>query len=223
VRLTNVEAGSLEVIATLGEVRGDGIVLSEIGELGSGPRLCCPWDSLKRVQDRPPRLRIPHEEAELGEEPQETEYYELYGWREAPAEEVMPEPLQKRQLFALNLERVVSIAQLRTVGEITVALASPEFFGEGLGVLRHRISYEEAMFECGIPETELVIRDGSGRELPWSPQGASSSDSETGGEVEICDLPETGELEVTRLVSLVFGEEVAEDPYESPWIFSFTI
>jgi hypothetical protein len=77
----------------------------------------------------------------------------------------------------------------------------------------------------GIPETELVIRDGSGRQLPWSLQGASSSDSETDGEVEICDLPETGELEVevTRLVSLVYGEEVAEDPYEGPWICSFTI
>jgi hypothetical protein len=76
----------------------------------------------------------------------------------------------------------------------------------------------------GIPETELVIGDGSGRQLPWSLQGASS-DSETDGEVEICDLPETGELEVeeTSLVSLVYGEEVAEDPYEGPWIFPFTI
>jgi hypothetical protein len=118
----------------------------------------------------------------------------------------------------------VSIAQRRTVGEVTVALASLELFGEGLGVLRHGISYEEGMFEggYGIPEPELVIRDGSGRELPWSPRGSSSSENEADGEVEIRDLPETGELEVevTRLVSLVFdeevGEEVEEDSYDGP-------
>jgi hypothetical protein len=225
VRLTNVEAGSVEIIATLDEVRGDGIVLSEIGELGPGPTLCCPWDSLKRVRDRPPWLRMLHEEPELGEEPQEAEYYELYEWRDASAEEVMPEPPPGRQLSARNLERVVSIAQRRTVGEITVALASLAFFGEGLGVLRYRISYKEGIFECGILEPELVIRDRSGRELPWSLQGTSSSDSETDGEVEIRDLPETGklEVEVTRLVSLVYDEEVAEDSYEGPWIFSFSI
>ena len=38
-RLTNVEAGSVEIIATLDEVRDDGLVLSEIGELGPGPTL----------------------------------------------------------------------------------------------------------------------------------------------------------------------------------------
>ena len=119
----------------------------------------------------------------------------------------------------------MSIAQRRTVGEITVALASLEFFGEGLVVLRYRISNEERMFECGIPEPGLIIRDGSGRELPWSPQGASSSDSETDGEVEIRNLPDTGELEVevTHLVSLVYEEDLAEDSYDGPWIFSFSI
>jgi hypothetical protein len=42
VRLTNVEAESLEIIATLDEVRDAGIVLSEIGELGPGPTMICP-------------------------------------------------------------------------------------------------------------------------------------------------------------------------------------
>jgi hypothetical protein len=47
--------------------------------------------------------------------------------------------------------------------------------------------------------------------------------------VEIRDLPETGELEVevARLVSLTFdeeaGEEVAEDSYDGPWTFWFSI
>jgi hypothetical protein len=60
--------------------------------------------------------------------------------------------------------------------------------------LRYRISYEEGMFEggYGIPEPELVIRDESGRELPWSPRGSGGSDTETDGELEILDLPETG-------------------------------
>jgi hypothetical protein len=230
VRLTSVEAASVEIIATLDEVRDDGIVLSEIGELGSGPTLFCPWDSLKRVRERPPWLRLPHEEAEPGEELREEEYY----GPGVPAALRHPprEPPFIRRPSARILERVMSIGQRRTVGEVTVALASLELFGEGLGVLRYRVSSnEESMFEggYGIPEPELVIRDGSNRELPWSPQGSGSSDSEVDGEVEDRDLPESGDLEVEvrRLVSLVFdeeaGEEVAEESYDGPWTFSFSI
>jgi hypothetical protein len=53
--------------------------------------------------------------------------------------------------------------------------------------------------------------------------------SEAVGEVEVRDLPETGELkvEVTRLVTLAFdeeaGEEVVEDSYDAPWIIWFSI
>ena len=141
----------------------------------------------------------------------------------------MLEPPQGCQPSARSLERVVSIAQRRTVREVTLALASLELFGEELGVLRYRISYEEGMFEggYGIPEPELVIRDESGRELPWSPRGSGGSDTETDGELEVLDLPETGEIEVVRLVSLVFdeeaGEEVATDSYEGPWTFRFSV
>jgi hypothetical protein len=115
---------------------------------------------------------------------------------------------------AWNLNRVVPIRQRRTIGEIVVALTSLELVGEGFGVLRYRISYVGGMF-YGMPEPELVIRDGSGRELPRSPQGSSGSEREADGAVEFRDLPEeVGELEVevTRLVSLVlFDEEVVED------------
>ena len=47
--------------------------------------------------------------------------------------------------------------------------------------------------------------------------------------MEVRDLPEKGELEVevARLVSLVFdeeaGEEVVEDSYDGPWTFRFAI
>jgi hypothetical protein len=217
------------MVATLGEVRDDGIVLSEIDEFGPGPTMYCPWDSLRRLWDRPPFFMPPHAE------PETHEYYELYEHREVPPEEVEPEPyLERRRASAQNLERVVPIAQRRTVSEVTVALTSLELFGEGIGTLRYLISYQAGMFEGshgfrGIPEPELVVRDGSGRELPWSPQGYSSSDTEADGEVEVRDLPEKGELEVevARLVSLVFdeeaGEEVVEDSYDGPWTFRFAI
>jgi hypothetical protein len=49
-----------------------------------------------------------------------------------------------------------------------VALNSLEPFGEVVGVLRYRISYEKSMFEggYGIPEPEFIIRDESGRASP---------------------------------------------------------
>ncbi len=192
VNLNNVEARGVEIIGTLVEVRDDGIVLSEMGELGPGPTLFCPWDSLRLVRERPPWLRPPHEEPGPEEVPQEQGFYEL---REATAEEVAPEPpVERRRASARNLDRVVPIGQRRTVGEVTVALTSLELFGEGVGVLRYLVSYEAGKFEGGyvIPEPDLIVRDRSGRELPRSPQSAGGSESETDGEVEIRDLPETG-------------------------------
>jgi hypothetical protein len=183
---------------------------------------------LRRIGIRPPWLGAPYEEPEPGEEPREQEYYELYEYREAPAGEAEFEPPLRDEPSARSLERVVPIAQRRTVGEITVALASLELFGEGLGVLRYRVSYEAGMFEGGIPEPQLVVREmGSGAELPWSPRGSGSSDTEADGEVEVRGVPERGELEVevSRLASLRFdGErEVEEDACDGPWTFRFTV
>jgi hypothetical protein len=214
------------MVATLDEVRRDGVVLSEISELGPGPTMFCPWASLRRLRDGPPFFMSSQDEPESGE------YYELYEHREVAPEEIEPEPyVERRRASARNLDRVVPIGQRRTVGEVTVALTSLELFEEGVGVLRYRISYEAGMFEggYGIPEPEFVVRDESGRVLPWSPRGSSSSESEADGEVEVRELPESGELEVevTRLVSLVFdeevGEEVEEDSFDGPWTFRFSI
>lgn len=225
VRLNSVEARGVEIVATLEEARDDGIVLSEVGELGPGPTMFCPWDSLARVRERPPWLAPPHEEPE--ETLDERGFYEL---REAAPEEVVPEPpVERPRASARNLERVVPVAQKQAVGGITVTFASLELFGEGVGVLRYLISSEEGLFEYGIPEPELVLRDASGRVLPWSPRGSGSRGGEADGEVEVRDLPQTGvlEVEVTRLASLGFdeevGEEVEEDSYDGPWTFEITI
>ena len=117
IRLNSVEARGVEIVATLEEVRDDGVVLSEVGELGPGPTIFCPWDSLHRIRDRLPWLAPPHEQSG----PEEWEAYEM---REVSAEETAPdEPTERRREYsARTLERVVPIAQRRSVGDITVAL-----------------------------------------------------------------------------------------------------
>ena len=82
------------------------------------------------------------------------------------------------------------IGQRQSAGEVVIALTLLELVWEGLAVLRYRISFGKDMFEGGysIPESELIIRDESGRKLSWLPRGASAS--EAVGEVETRDLPE---------------------------------
>lgn len=229
VRLNTVEARGVEIVATLEEVRDDGIVLSGVGELGPGPTMFCPWGSLRRVRDRPPWLRPPHEE------PDEQETYDLRCISPPPPEEAaVPEPPvgRRRSPSARTLERVVPIAQKQTVGGITVALTSLELHGEGLGVLWWRISFEEELLAgsgLGIPEPEFMIRSGSGRELPWWRRGSGASDREADGEIEVEELPESGELEVevSRLVfrewSSALDDEEEVDSYEGPWSFRFSL
>lgn len=205
-----------EILGTLEEIRDDGVVLSHIGELESGITMFVPRDAIRRIRPRPTWEDMAPSVSQLVEEPY-------------PGVTRSPEPSPERiRPSAHALDRVVPIGQRRTVGEATVALISLELFGEGVGVLRYRISHDGSMF-YGIPEPELIVRDGSGRELPWAPQGSSSSESEADGEVEVHDLPEAGELEVevTRLVSLGFDEEareeIEEDSYDGPWTFRFSI
>ena len=234
-RLNNVEATGVEIVATLKELRDDGIVLSEVGELGPGPTVFCPWGSLHRVRERPPWLRPPHEEP--GDEAEDSAGYESFEVREVPAGEEGPEPPieRRRETSALNLERVVPIAQKREVGDVTVALVSLELYGEGVGVLQWRVSLGESAlqetpdFGFGIPEPIFEIRDRAGRDLPWSPQHSGASDTEAEGSVRVEGLPETGELEaeVPRLVADAYGDgEYAGDgppSCEGPWIFRFPL
>lgn len=235
VRLTNVEARGVELVATLEGVREDGVVLSGIGELGPGPTLFCPWESLHRVRDRPPWLRPPH--GELGDGPGGPAGHEPFELREVPAEEEAPEPPaeRRREPSARNLERVVAVAQDRTAGGVTVALTSLELYGEGVGVLRWRASLgenafrEELDFGFGIPEPVFEIREGSGRGLPWSPRGGGASDEESDGEIEVRELPETGELhiEVVRLATAAYGPDsdyLGEGAsLDGPWNFRFSL
>lgn len=234
IRLTNVEARGVEMVATLAEVREDGVVLSEVGELGPGPTMFCPWESLHKVRERPSWLRPPHEEP--GDGPEDPAGHESFELREVPAGEEEPElPVERRrETSARNLERVVPIAQKSAVGDVMVALASLELYGEGVGILQWRVSLgesafrEEPAFGFGIPEPVFEIRAGAGGDLPWSPQGSGASDDEAEGSVRLEGLPETGELEVgvPRLVADAYedGEYAGDGPsYEGPWTFRFSL
>src|SRR3712207_4941582 len=113
VGLSSEEAvGSVEMVATLEEVRDDGIVLSEMGEFGPRPKIFCPWDSLNRIRGRPYWMRVSHEGPEPGGATQGREYCDL---REFVAEEAAPQPpMERPRISARNLERVVSIGQRRS-------------------------------------------------------------------------------------------------------------
>jgi hypothetical protein len=219
------EEGAAGLVGTLDEVRDDGIALSEISDLGSGPTLFCPWRSLRRVRDRLPWFMPPHgEELEPGEPTPGSEYYEIYESRQAAVEEITPEPPpERREASARTLERVVPVAQKRTVGGITVALTSLELYGDGVGILRWRISHDPVSGNFML-EPDFEIRDGAGAVLPWSPQGAGASDREADGEIEIRRLPEAGELwiKVSRVASGAWDGEEGGPSYDGPWIFRFT-
>ena len=155
--------------------------------------------------------------------------------REVSTEETSPEvPIERRrEPSARTLERVVPIAQRRTVGNITVALASLELHGEGLGVLRWRISLGDAALRrdpdlsFGIFEPVFEVRDDAGRGLPWSPRSGGGHDGESDGAAEVSELPEAGEIEVvaTRLVTDAYGPEGEYEgegsSHEGPWPFRF--
>lgn len=232
VGLNSADAGGVEIFATLDEVRDDGIVLSQISDLVPGPTLLCPWESFQQAHDRPSWFMPPREEEVSGEELQIREVPEsVMPFEESDVLGRLPE---RREPSAGTLERVVPVAQRMTVGGITVAISSLELYGEGLGVLRWRVSFgEEALrrdpdLGFGMPEPEFEIRDEGGRTLPGSPRGAGYSVSEGDGESEVRDLPETGELEVDvrRLVSDAYGDEEYRGnapSYEGPWNFRFAL
>lgn len=154
---------------------------------------------------------------------------------EVPAEETAPPVEDRRNPSARTLERVVPIAQRRSVGDVTVALASLEFYGEGIGVLRWRVSFGDGAFRrgpdlaFGMFEPVFEMHDEAGRALPRAPRGGGASDGESDGEAEVRELPEAGEIEVvaTRLVADAYepkGEHEGEGPsHEGPWTFRFAI
>ena len=102
-----------------------------------------------------------------------------------------------------------------------------------VGLVGHKVAVNLNNVEARgveiIGTPDQAREDGSGRVLPWSPQGAGASDREADGEVEVRDLPKAGELEVevTRLVALAFdeeaGDEVVEGSFDGPWVFRFVI
>ncbi len=235
VRLKDVEAGGVEIIAILDDVRTDGVVLGEVGELGPGPTMFCPWESLHRVRRRPPWLAPPHEEHEPEEQVPEEQVPEGPWPGESYYMRAPKPPEHRREPSARTLERVVPVAQKRTVGDVTVALTSLEMYGRGTGVLRWRVSMgEDALraepdFWFGTPEPEFEILAEGDRALAWSPRGGGMSDAESDGDTEVWDLPETGELRVSvvRLAVDAYGsdgEHLGEGAsVDGPWSFRFAL
>ena len=217
VRLTSSEARGVEIIATLHERADAGITLSEIGELGPGPTIFCPWNSIQDIHPQSPEGSAFYESEEVGTLPYEE------------TEEILR---RFRPTSARNLERVVPVAQKLTVGEITVAIASLELYGEGLGVLRWQISLEGSLLRNRVDfdpsEAWFEIRDGEGRDLPCSLHRAGGSSGEANGDVRVEELPDSGDLEVevTRLVTDAYADEEyagSGPPYEGPWTFRFSL
>lgn len=232
VGFNSADGGGVEVSATLQEVCKDGIVLSQIRDLVPGPTLFCPWGSFRQARDRSSWFKPPREEAVSEEELQIREVPEP---GMLPRESDSQEPLlERRAPSARTLERVVPVTQRVTVDAITVAVASLELHGDGLGVLQWWISFgEEALrrdpdLGFGMPEPLFEIRDERGQPLSWSLRGADYGDREADGDTEIRDLPDKGVLEVgvPRLGSEAYedSEYVGEGPsYEGPWVFRFTL
>ena len=222
VALKSAEAHGLEVVATLEELGDAGVTLSGIGELGPGPRLFCPWESLERVRARGAGPTPPDASgrASLEWDPQ----------TDGDPEE--PEPARRRpEPSARTLNRVVSIARREKVGGISVALTSLELFERGPGVLRWRVSLTENApddneFDYGgIPHPAFIVRDAAGRTLRWSHRSSGSGGGESDGEIEVENLPNRGEIsvEIPRLTSEPWREALAHRTYDGPWSFSFEV
>ena len=198
------------MFGTLEDVHDGGVVLSWMEPYDAEPTLFYPWGTIRWL-----RLVASLEDRDgLDDEPEESGR----------------EPL--RSTSAENLERVVPISLKQNSGGITLALSSLELFGEGLGVLRWLLSFDESISwsegDVGIPEPRFEIRNSDGLALPWSPQGAGASDRVADGDVRVEGLPESGELgvKVARLVSDAYedGDYSGDGPsYEGPWSFRFAI
>jgi hypothetical protein len=133
------------------------------------------------------------------------------------------------------LRRVVPVAQRQADGDVAVAIVSLELYGDGLGVLRWRVSFGDDALRTdpdlgfGIHEPEFEIGDGSGRTLPWWPLNAGAGEREAEGGTGVGNLPDAGELEVEvpRLVADVYGREGEhlgnETTYRGSWSFRFAL
>jgi hypothetical protein len=220
VGLASIEAMGAEVLATLDEIRDDGVSLSRIGELGPGPTMFCPWDSIRQVRPRSELDRMPHDEMPEGAPEGKVWMEELSGVGPEPA----PIPEGFRGASARTLQKVVPVVQKAGVGGVTVALASVEVHEGGNGILRFLISSDTEYL--GMPEPAIRVRDDSGRSYVVLPDHAGSSGDGVEVSVHALGLPEPAELEVeiARLTEFDYRHDDAEvASWEGPWTFRFSI
>ena len=128
VRLASIEARGAEILATLDEVRDDGVSLSGIGELGPGPTMFCPWDSIRQIRPRSAFDRTPYDEVPEGASESE---FRLEEQRSGVEPEPVPIPEGFRGASARTLRRVVPVVQKVSIGGVTVALVSVELHEAG--------------------------------------------------------------------------------------------
>lgn len=211
VNVIGFEERVVGMFGRLEDVHEGGVVLSWIDPSEMEPTLFYPWSAIRWL-----RLRASLEEPESPDEADEPdEHYE-----------------QLRRPSAWTLQRIVPIVQKQTSGGTILALVSLELYGEGLGVLRWQISFDESSSRhgsgFGIPEPQFEIRDSEGRTLSWSPEESGSSGGEADGAVRVEEVPNSGELqvEVTHLIPDAYaaGEYGGDDlSYEGPWTFRFSL
>lgn len=220
VTLASIEAMGVEILATLDEVRDDGVSLSRIGELGPGPTMFCPWDSIRQIRPKSALDRMPHDEMPEGVPEGEV----WLGGRSGVEPEPVPIPEGFRGASARTLQRVVPVVQKVSVGGITTALASVELHEGGNGVLRFLISSDTEYL--GMPEPEVSVRDVPGRAYVVLPNRASSSGDGVEVSMHALGLTEPAELEVeiTRLTEFDHRHgDVEVASWEGPWTFRFSI
>lgn len=156
VRLTSSEACGAEILATLKEKSDDGITLSDIGELGPGPTMFCPWDSVRNVRAQTP------ENPPFGED----EFGMLLPYGESKDEADVPERLQHPS--ARTLERVVPVAQKLTVGGSRLPSRRWNSTRMGLGCYVGRSPSKSLL--CDMEETSAFpsrgSRSGTARDAP---------------------------------------------------------
>lgn len=130
---------------------------------------------------------------------------------------------------ATTLRRVISIAEKRKSGGLTLALTSLEIYAEGNGVLRYLLEMDKTNGTrfATIPKPQFVITDDSGSELRNHFEEGGSSGRVAAGALNVFGLG-SGKL-IVRVERIGYLEESLErrnleaEPIEGSWSFDIEL